>query len=377
MSTVTDLIQSVPTLIQSDALGINNAGQVVGEWDTQAFLWTPNASGHGTFKMLGSLIPPAAGVPPASSSAGAINDNGDIVGSSEFRDSNGTLVTRACLWRNAQIRELGTLIHDPNVTGAFLGNSRAAAINNQGWIVGVSDSPTGFERAFLWPDPSFLPSVRMLDLGTLIPDPSHLGRWLGASQANGINDDGTIVGFADANDASGNAVMRAFRWRVQDQTPRDLSTFIPDPLHIGSALGNSAANAISVNGTIVGFADNALLPGGSNVWAFRRSAFFGALHPLPPPPLPTLPPKRLVARALNIDQPDARIVGFWDNGDGTPSKGFLAIPNQIALTDLSADVASSGWDVEIATGINVNRWICGTGTNALFGTTKRAILITP
>src|SRR5262245_58535821 len=138
MITVTDLVTTVPTLIGSEAVGINNPGQVVGELDAQAFLWTPDPNGPGTVTLLGSLVPPQPGVPPAESRAEAINDSGDIVGSSDFIDSNGNKVRRAFLWRNGQMRELGTLIIDPNVTGAFLGNSRALAINSQGSIVGVS-----------------------------------------------------------------------------------------------------------------------------------------------------------------------------------------------------------------------------------------------
>ncbi|RTL17304.1 MAG: hypothetical protein EKK52_16705, partial [Burkholderiales bacterium] len=109
----------------SIAYGINNRGDVVGQFDSQtAFVYS-----NGTAKSLGTLGGPK-------SIAYAINDSGDVVG----RASTGS-GGHAFLYRSGAMRDLGTL------GGA---NSTAKSINSVGIVVGGSETWAGGNRAFLF-----------------------------------------------------------------------------------------------------------------------------------------------------------------------------------------------------------------------------------
>ena len=150
----------------SEALGINEAGQIVG--------WSTDASGYshaclwqnGTITDLG-MLPGGYG-----SQAWGINDAGQIVGSSWISDSRAD--ASACLWQNGTITDLGTL---PGCDG-----SEAWSINEAGQIVGASKTATGYSHACLWQNGT------ITDLGTL-PGDWHSG-------ACGINETGQIVGLS-------------------------------------------------------------------------------------------------------------------------------------------------------------------------------------
>ncbi|WP_199512543.1 hypothetical protein [Nucisporomicrobium flavum] len=107
----------------TEPLGINNRGQVVGwsgrgaDGPRRAFLWD-----HGTVTWLAT--------PGPDSSAGAINDRGEIVGG--IGTTGGEQVPHAARWYRGTVTDLGVL---PG------GNaSSATAINNRGVIVGVSNA---------------------------------------------------------------------------------------------------------------------------------------------------------------------------------------------------------------------------------------------
>jgi len=99
------------------ARGLNNAGQVVGDWGapTGSFLWE-----NGVVQDLGSLGGGGTRV-------AAINDAGEVVGSSVTP----ALVQRAFVWRNGTMENLGL--------GPMGGmGSAAIAINARGDILGMS-----------------------------------------------------------------------------------------------------------------------------------------------------------------------------------------------------------------------------------------------
>ncbi|HMP75315.1 MAG TPA: Ig-like domain-containing protein [Kiritimatiellia bacterium] len=86
------------------------------------------------------------------------------------------------------VRDLGTL------GGA---NSRAYAVNEQGWVVGEAETREGHLRAFLW-----TPESGMQDLGACGGE---------ISRAYAINERGHVAG--EAEDAEGR--MRPFRWNAE------------------------------------------------------------------------------------------------------------------------------------------------------------------
>lgn len=153
----------------SVALGINDAGQVVGNSNStngmHGFLWT-SAKGL-------TQLPSVPGADD--SSAFAINQSGLIAGASG---------AHAALWNGSTARDLGTL-------GGAL--SEAHGINNSSQVVGVADTSAG-PHAFLWTD-----GAGMKDLGALPGDSS--------SRANHISDHGDVVGASEGFEG-----VRAFMW---------------------------------------------------------------------------------------------------------------------------------------------------------------------
>ncbi|MBD1930619.1 MULTISPECIES: CHAT domain-containing protein [Cyanophyceae] len=154
---------------------INNLAQVVGitnlNGNNQAFLWQ-----NGAIQNLGTL--------PGNdfSSANAINNNGQIVGSSGTVSSG----SQAVLWQNGIIQNLGTL---PG--GNF---SNAYGINDAGFAVGDSQAANGNSQAVLWRNGA-------IALGTLPGD--------NFSRANDINNIGQVVGSSEG----ANQNTRAFLWQ--------------------------------------------------------------------------------------------------------------------------------------------------------------------
>jgi probable HAF family extracellular repeat protein len=156
----------------SQALGINGYGEVVGSSDmadgnTYGFVWTKSTG-----------MRPLPSLPDGfSSSANGINNRGQIVGGSSAGYDN----NYAVLWnRDGKAVDLGVLPGQ--------GWSSAFAINNVGQVVGWS----GY-RAFMWSE-----SEGMQDLNDLIPSNSG---WV-LSSANGINDHGQVTGQGTINDQS-------------------------------------------------------------------------------------------------------------------------------------------------------------------------------
>jgi probable HAF family extracellular repeat protein len=198
----------------SEANAINNLGQIVGSSESEfltptgpvphGFLWQ-----HGRMTDLGTL----SGKPSASSAANAINNLGQIVGTSETAHD----VYHAFLWEKGRMTDLGTLSGKPSV------DSEAFAINDRGQVLGNSWESRFAPRQFLWQN------GRMTALGP--PAGERPGYW------SAINRRGQVIGFCvAANDAS-----RPCLW--QNGTPIDLGTLRGDR---GRAIG------INSRGQIVG-----------------------------------------------------------------------------------------------------------------------------
>lgn len=210
----------------SIAFGLNDRGEVVGAaantipdpfslspilggpvfaTQTRAFLWK-----NGTMRDLGTLGgPDSVGV--------FVNDRGDIAGVSYTdwtpNDTTGLPTLHPFLWKNGRMLDLGSL-------GGAL--SAVNGMNSRGAVVGYM-TLAGDE--FLHPYLS--KQGTMFDLGTL-----------GGSngEAHGINDAGEVVGVADLPDGSHNA----FLWK--NGAMRDL----------GNLGITSTASAINSQGQVVG-----------------------------------------------------------------------------------------------------------------------------
>jgi probable HAF family extracellular repeat protein len=151
-----------------------------------------------------------------SSSATAINDKGQVVGTSYLAKVTQTgQQGHAFIWENGVMTDLGTL-------GAGYATSEAVALNERGVVVGSTRSQTGPPRPVLWRD-------RMMRL-------LYRGTTYGAVVA--INDHGQVIG---ARVPTGGAVVHAFIWENGKLT--DLGT-------LGGA--ESDAAAINARNHIVG-----------------------------------------------------------------------------------------------------------------------------
>ena len=203
-------LSAIPLSIVSEALGINNNGDIVGlssfsgDAPPVAFLYR-----GGVVTNLGTL--------PGGSESEAIGVNAtdQVVGTSYTSAG----VPLAFLYSNGVMQNLGTL-------GGT--QSQANAINDAGEVVGISTTSGGASHAFV-----YINGV-MQDLGTL----------LGASTsaANGINASGEVVGYS----TMANGTAHAFVYG--GSTMKDLNSLVAP----SSGWMLDYANAVNVTGQIVG-----------------------------------------------------------------------------------------------------------------------------
>ena len=160
-----------------EALGVNDAGQVVG-WMGMSIV-----SGGEAFVWEGGKVTPLGQLPGGYFSVGAaINEFGQIVGSAligRFPDT----VTRPFLWNNGQLIDLGIL--------PGFDRTGAVDINDKGQIVGQAwgvDGNPSIGTGFIWKNGT------MTDLNDLIPPNAGVE----ITSATAINNQGQITGQADA-----------------------------------------------------------------------------------------------------------------------------------------------------------------------------------
>src|SRR3989304_2047562 len=279
------MLDVLPGGLDSEALGLNDVGQVVGTslrnrggnvgqmrpvvWDYSGQpheLWTDQSVGgnladiNNAGEIVGSYgsgsgIPlPTGGVPygrafywnastgrqdigfepVGNSRAIAINDNGQVAGSSErlefvVVETGGTpqplYIPHAFIWdADDGIRELGGL-------GGFF--TLATAMNNVGQVVGYGDLANGHERAFIWDEQNGMRELPTLNGGeTRAVAINDLGQVLGGGPGMGavIWDlpSGNIMPVPGGRDLNnlGQAVGGAYLVD-QNQTVRLLTDLIP------------------------------------------------------------------------------------------------------------------------------------------------------
>ena len=265
---------------RSRASAVNDQGQVVG---TNFHKGQAGVSGDYTFVwttqdgMVDLHAPPGGS---GESRPAAINNRGRVVGS--YRIFRGD--RRAFSWTATDgMIDLGTLGRGFSVS--------ASAVNNSDQVVGMSDLPNnlglGPWHAFLW-----TPAGGMVDLGTL-GGPS--------SGPEAINEKGHVVGWADIIDASGAIKTRAFLW-----TPTE------GMVNLGT-LGGTRSHAYDVNeaGAVVGWS---YTTGDTESHAFLWTAADGMVD------LGTLGGPSSVAWAVN-DQ--GQVVGQSGTADAPLPHGFI------------------------------------------------------
>ncbi|PWU16938.1 MAG: hypothetical protein C5B50_12325 [Verrucomicrobia bacterium] len=306
---------------QSEALGINNSGVIVG--------YSYFAPGYSRAVYWADAGSPAVnmGVPAGfdQSVAWKINDFGAFVGWSTSR-SNG--ITHATSWAGAQ--DLGTFGSFP--PGAQL-NSAALGINAAGQVAGyaegyLADSSIPFfsSGAYWAPGAS---------------SPSTLG--LRGSVAYAINDSGEIVGYSSRGFA---AVLGSHGYESELVLPPD------------DAYG-SIATGINASGQIIGYYESSV--------DFRYHGLFWPDAFSPPVVLADLSGSVTIPRSINAA---GQIVGY----SGGNTIGLLQLPSGLSgphavlwlnatspPIDLNSVVpAGTGLELTVAHGINDSGEIVGT-----------------
>jgi probable HAF family extracellular repeat protein len=169
-SGITNLAGSSPSNPTDSGLGLNDAGEVVGNELANALI-------AGFFRETNGVVTRLDPLPGDSASeAVAINNAGQVLG-----DSSGSIDgPRPFLWTSASGMQ-------PLTTLGNLNYLASAALNNNGEAVGTATFKSGSDFGWVWASGS------MTNLNNLIPADSG---WqiLGAT---GINDRGEIVGYAN------------------------------------------------------------------------------------------------------------------------------------------------------------------------------------
>lgn len=244
------------TTTNTDLFGINDAGRIVGTFETSAFAthgleWTPTAPNgtSGTFRDLGDL--PSSALGSNVSGASDINNANQTVGVSVTTNLANNPNFNAVLWQPGT-----TCGGTPNCTniGDLAGgvnNATLMAINDGGVAVGFGSpsSDTGgtglpINHAMRWtPNAPNGATGTLADLGTLSGDVS--------SNAMDINSNGVIVGYSSTSVSDDPTASRAMYW-TQSEGMIELQSLVAsnDPLLTQFLL----AQALGINdlGQIVG-----------------------------------------------------------------------------------------------------------------------------
>ena len=288
------------------------------------------------------------------STALAINNRGEIVGSATAVAPGGGYATHGFLWRDGVMHDIGT---PPGST-----MSTAEDINDRGTVF----AGDGLGGSFLWRDGVW----ERLTFGGFVNDLNKFEAMTGAYNAgvgrvhafiyrNGaLLDLGTLGGAFSAGSAindrgevagqstiAGESQLRAFVYR--DGAIQDLGTF-------GGYFTD--AKAINNRGVVVG----ASLDTANQAFAFIHDGT--AMRRL----LPDLPAPQ---RATDINERGAVVGDLGQNGS------FLWEDGVTTRLESIPEVQAGGWTRLIPTGINDRGWITGWGLRAGGGSDKAFVLI--
>jgi probable HAF family extracellular repeat protein len=233
---VNDIMIDLGTLAASDpvssATAVNDAGQVTGYSYTinpngtasyHAFVLNPldnNDDGVADTWFVGDnavndLMVDLGTLGGTNSWGRAINADGQIVGESDYDAPTGEHYTRAFLWQDNTMTDLGTLRDDRHQ-----GFSAASGVNNSGAVVGWAENEDRERRAFVFQNGKMKDlndELYLLDDNGNIKVPS-----LTLTEARDINDDGVIVGWGTVR-TSGGAVTHGFLLNPKLVDPNELA----------------------------------------------------------------------------------------------------------------------------------------------------------
>ncbi|SFH58281.1 PEP-CTERM protein-sorting domain-containing protein [Nitrosospira sp. Nsp14] len=300
------------------ALGINDAGQVVGttypsNGNLRAFIAGPNGMDMRDLGTLGGDL----------GSAFDINDAGQVAGWSTAETSQYAFITGP---DGIGMRNLGTL------GGSW---SNAYGINDRGQVVGESlTDGDNLSRAFITgPD-----GMGMRNLGSL--GGSSSAAW---SSARGINNVGQVTGFSTTGEESDLPPRRAFITGPDGAGMRDLGT-----------LGGYHSYAEDIND-----------PGQVAGWSYTAEGFTHAFITGPDgvgvKDLGTLGGNESYARGINDT---GQVVGESDTGEYSSlyNHAFITGPNGEGMMDLNLLVdLPPGWILTDAIDINNNGQVIALG----------------
>jgi probable HAF family extracellular repeat protein len=243
----------------------------------------------------------------------AVNDRGQVVGCATTTDLDpyggfcfGTQQTRAFLWQDGVMRDLGTL-GGPDAFAFVVNESGQVA----GWSFTNSSIPT--QHPFLWEN------GRMHDLGTI-------GGTL-VPQVNGLNNRGQVIGQMTV---AGDQSSHPFLW--DGGSLKDLGTFGGD---------SGAATSISDPGAVVGWA---CIPSGcppSHAFLWRRGVMtdLGVL------------PGNACSIAYSVNS-RTQIVGTSDD-DCSLTNAHAFLWQDGSMADLNTLIAP-GSGVQLVVGLTIN-----------------------
>jgi probable HAF family extracellular repeat protein len=162
---VVSVLADLPGTIQSFASAINSSGQIVGD-----SIWCGACNDQATF-WNGASVVALASLGGTDSVAVDINDASQIVGTS--RTAGGDY--HATLWEGGSVLDLNSFLSASMIAAGWV-LSEAGAINDNGWIVGTAtNSLTLYTSGFLLqPTTPFAGRIRALAV-TPVPEPATYG----------------------------------------------------------------------------------------------------------------------------------------------------------------------------------------------------------
>ena len=349
--TVTDLGPLSVTAAPSGATALNATAQVTGfrfenftttlcgaSGADQAFLWD-----NGAYTELGTLS-------GAASFGYAINNSGQIAGTSQICLNGGFSSQRAMIWQNGAMTNLG----NPNDPSLY---SEAFAINSAGDVGGYEIETDGYQHAIIWKGGTHAGATLLPGLPCNYP----------VCQASvlALNDLGQAAGWSIAGTGGHHPVI----WSSSGQAT-DLGSF-------GPAGYNSHANALNDNGAAVGYSTIDAYTVHAFLWQNGTLQDLGAI-PGANPYSTNLPPDNC-SSAWGVNA-KGDIVGISAYGtqavtEGNGGRAFLYTNG--AMYDLtSLQAPGTNWKLlKAAWGINDAGQIVGVGVDP--SNSEHGFLLTP